>query len=104
MQKQIHKQDRPGAAGRTEKVKKSPPEELQPVQHRPEVAGLIETVKNGSIYSSLKAAGELKHIGEDAVDPLMAAFKDSETNAIRWRIAMALARLGDVAVDDLIKV
>ncbi len=80
MQKQIHKQD------------------------RPEVAGLIEKVKNGSIYNSLMAAGELKDIGEDAVDPLMAAFNESGTNAIRWRIAMALARMGDVAVDDLIKV
>jgi HEAT repeat protein len=69
-----------------------------------EVAGLIERVVNGNIYSSLQAACELKKVGAPAVGPLMDLLIDSGTIKARWRVAMALAKVGEPAIDDLITI
>ncbi|MDD4254892.1 MAG: HEAT repeat domain-containing protein [Methanofollis sp.] len=70
---------------------------------RKNLTGLLDTVQNGNIASSLRAMKELRAVGDEAVGPLVASLREG-TGAERWRAAMALARLGQRAVDPLITV
>lgn len=66
-----------------------------------DLARLLETVQTGDITSSLRAMRELRTVGDDAVGPLVASLREGK-GADRWRTAMALARVGQPAVEALI--
>lgn len=64
---------------------------------------LVNTVYEANFQEGAKALEELREIGMPAVAPLMEQLISGNQN-VRWRSAMALARIGVYSVEPLIEV
>lgn len=76
---------------------------LENLYKKKDIAGLIESLKNGDINIRGRASIALKNLGEQALEPLIQALKIDDRN-VRRMVACILGYIGDVrAVESLIK-
>ena len=64
---------------------------------------LLNTVQEKDLYNGIQAMEELREIGMPVVAPLVELLISGNQN-VRWRSAMALARVGEYSVEPLIDV
>lgn len=76
------------------------PEEAQIIAGN-KVSELLDVLVGNDTYRSLQAMNSLREIGMPAVAPLMELLMTGTGN-VRWRAAMALARVGPYSVEPLI--